>query len=289
MTTHAGITWPTLRDLQYGLICGCFLVSLWTAGAAVAEEPVFAPESAFAVISEAAGAPTTASLATPQLRRAVPVTQAPDINDYRPVPELGTEPRVWVLVSEPGRLELRDSRMRLLASEHSERPVLHSALVPETDAFERIFFLRFEASRGLTGTQRIVRARPDRDTYRILRRNTDGRDGWYLLDVEPDEFEQVAEGYAAARELSRRSTEEDLDQELAALLEWEVVQGAAAEPSLSAEDQAFRLREEGMERLGRGDYAGALDRLEESLRLLPDARLADRVERLRAYLRLRGL
>lgn len=213
---------------------------------------------------------------------------APGLDDYRKVMDLGVTHRLWVLTLEAGRLELRDSRMRLLASERSTRPVLNHAFSPAEGVFDQVFFLRLEAEQEGIGTQRILRARPDRDAHWILRRNKDGRDGWSLLEVEPDEFEQAAVEHAAARDLPREDAEEDLDQELAALIEWDAVHGPAAEPPMAAGDDARRLRDEGMELLGRGEYAAALERLEASLKLMPDTEVADRAARLRTYLQLQG-
>ncbi len=213
---------------------------------------------------------------------------APGLDDDRFVQELGVAHRLWVLALEAGRFELRDSRMRLLASERSTRPVLNHAFSPAEGVYDQVFFLRFEAKQENIGTQRILRARPDRDAHWVLRRNKDGRDGWSLLEVEPDEFEQAAVEHAAARNLPREDAEEDLDQELAALIEWDAVHGPAEEPPMAAGDDARRLRDEGMELLGRGEYAAALERLEASLKLMPDTEVADRAARLRTYLQLQG-
>lgn len=214
---------------------------------------------------------------------------APGLDDYRSVTEPGVAHRLWVLVPEAGELELRDAKMRLLASERSMHPVLNNTFIPAEGVFEQVFFLRFEGEEGATRTQRILRVRPDRDTYRILRRSAQARDGWLLVDVEPDEFERTAMALAADRDLAAGGTFEDLDAELAALLELDAADALEPGAPLHTDTDAHRLREEGLERLGRGDYAGALERLEESLGLLPDAELADRVARLRAYLQLRGL
>ncbi|AGA33988.1 hypothetical protein TVNIR_2345 [Thioalkalivibrio nitratireducens DSM 14787] len=202
--------------------------------------------------------------------------------------DLGVAHRLWVLIPEAGRLELMDAQMRPLAGERSGRPVLNHAFHPAAGAFEQVFVLRFEGEEGTAGTQRIVRARPDRDSHWILRRNTEEHDGWLLLEVEPEEFERTAMALAAIRDLPAWGTVDDLDEELAALLELETDHALAPEMPPFADEHALRLRREGMERLGRGDYAGALERLEESLQILPDTEVADRAARLRSYLRLQS-
>lgn len=288
MAEQSGTTRPALQAVRQALIRGTFLILLSAFGTVVAEEPAFAPEPTSTVIAEAAHADTAAFLDALQPGRTEPATTAPDISDYRPVPEHGIEPRVWIAVSEPGRLELRSSRMRLLASERSEYPLLGHVLTPEEDHFEQVFFLRFEPANGRNGTQRLLRARPDQDLYLILGRSTDASGVWHLRRVESDGFDQARQTLVAALPPVHWAQPEDLERELEALLESDSA-APAEEPAASPdEDLATRLRDEGIRRLAAGDYVGALEHFEASLELTPDAQLADRAARLRVFLRLRA-
>ncbi|HSH56497.1 MAG TPA: hypothetical protein VK965_00930 [Halomonas sp.] len=196
--------------------------------------------------------------------------------DEAPMEDRGVT-TIGVRAGMPGRLALVEGAGGVLALDEGEQPVVlydwrHAADEPVPDTPFRVRFLPTGAALGV---ERLLRVRAGEPQWLTLQRPVEAS-GWRLTVVEPDTF---APPPASLPETPLEVIEDDaaLERELAALLQLE--EG----PPPSAE----QLREAGLQAMLDGDYATAIDYLERSLALKYDEALADRIARLRLFLKVR--
>lgn len=184
---------------------------------------------------------------------------------------------IWVRTERPGRLVLMTGSGRVVAADEGEQPVVvhdwrHPATEPVPDTPFRV---RFFPDGDALGVERLLRVRAGEPLWRTLHQPAD-IPGWRLTPAEPDAFAPSPASLAATRP-DVIEADAELERELAALLQLE------EHPPPTAK----QLRENGLQKIVEGEYATALELLEQSLRLKPDAALLDRVERLRRFLDVR--
>ncbi len=215
-------------------------------------------------------------------RRSAELTSDPDAE----APSDVAKTAIWVRSDVPGDLQLLDAARRVLAEDRGESPViLYDWLHALKDVPDAAYFVRSVPVAGQAGTQRLLRVQAGQDVFLTLARSAD-RGNWQLQASARKDFGIDPAALLATVERPAHWVETvDLEQELEALLALEREGSLPLAPP--AGSNAATLREDGLKLLAEGDYPGALERLERSLALEPDAALADRVARLRAYLGVR--
>lgn len=189
---------------------------------------------------------------------------------------------IWVRAEQPGRLELLDGAGRVLALDRGPQPAIlydwsHAIEEPVPDI---PFILQFLPDRAAAGTRRILRVRAGASVHLALLPPSAG-ESWRLQSTEPNTFAPPRPS------LDRLTVDESGLTDDPEVLESEMMALLALEDDDAPGATAAQLRAQGLQRIVEGDYATALELLEHSLDLEHDEALADRVERLRLFFRVR--